>query len=597
MGFLDRPTRHLFFTGKGGVGKTSTSCAVAVGLARHGRSVLLVSTDPASNLDEVLGAAIGTRPTPVAAVPGLCALNVDPEAAAVEYRERVVGPYRGVLPAAAVASIEEQLAGACTVEIAAFDEFAKLIGSPEASAGFDHIVFDTAPTGHTLRLLSLPAAWTGFIETSAAGTSCLGPLQGLVAQRDLYARAVAALSDPGSTTLVLVSRPDKVALDEAARTGAELGALGLANQVLVLNGVFRATDRRDRVAVALARIGEEALQRIPEPLARLERVVVPLKREQVIGIDALSRFFDEDAAFSQDEVPEVPPVALPDLTTLVDELESAGPGLIMTMGKGGVGKTTVAVEIAMALARRGHAVHLTTTDPAAHVVGAVVELPEGLSLGRIDPRTEVERYRDEVMATTGAKLDEAGRALLQEDLSSPCTEEIAVFQAFARTVAQAAERYVVIDTAPTGHTLLLLDAAQAYHREVSRQARTVSDAVIRLLPRLKDPLFTRILICTLPEATPVHEAAALQQDLRRAGIEPYAWVINQSLAPLRVTDPVLRARRAQERRYLDEVVERHAMRTILVPWREGMGINLDCAVPARAQREHCVRDDRHAAGA
>lgn len=570
MFVLERPTRNLFFTGKGGVGKTSTSCAVAVALADRGHSVLLVSTDPASNLDEVFGTSLANGPVAIDAVPNLHAMNVDPEAAAAAYRERVVGPFRNLLPADAIASIEEQLAGACTVEIAAFDEFAKLIGDRELAAKYDHIVFDTAPTGHTLRLLALPAAWSGFIENSAAGTSCLGPLQGMVAQRDLYASAVAVLADPAVTTMTLVSRPERAALEEAARTSEELSEIGVRNQTLVLNGVFEARGGSDPTALAMQRFARQSIAAMPARLAELERSTIPLKPRQVVGVEALRQFFSQAQEATLSPSLAKVPRGLPKLSELVDELEGGGRGLIMTMGKGGVGKTTLAAQIAIELARRGHRVHLTTTDPAAHIVAAVGVVPENLTLGEINPAFEVDRYRTDVMATTGAKLDANGRALLEEDLSSPCTEEIAVFQAFARVVEQATDHFVVVDTAPTGHTILLLDAAQSFHREVMRQAKNVSDAVRNLLPRLRDPHFTRIILCTLAEATPVHEAAALQADLRRASIEPYAWVVNQSLTPLSLSDSLLLARRTQEVRYIEEVATQHARRAFIEPWRESI---------------------------
>jgi arsenite-transporting ATPase len=581
MKVLERPTRNLFFTGKGGVGKTSTSCAVAVALADRGKSVLLVSTDPASNLDEVFDTPLANGPVPIAAVPRLHAMNVDPEAAAAAYREKVVGPYRTLLPADAVSSIEEQLAGACTVEIAAFDEFAKLIGDKEIAARYDHIVFDTAPTGHTLRLLALPAAWTGFIGNSAAGTSCLGPLQGLVDQRELYATAVAVLSDPAVTTMTLVSRPERAALAEAERTSVELAEIGVRNQSLVLNGVFQQKGSGDPVAAAMQRLAQEAVAAMPPGIAKLQRSTIALKPRQVVGVEALRAFFSPQDAASAPGVAAKPARSLPDFASLVDDLQVGGRGVIMTMGKGGVGKTTLAARIALELARRGHAVHLTTTDPAAHIVAAVGDVPENLAISEINPRVEVERYRAEVMATTGAKLDANGLALLEEDLSSPCTEEIAVFQAFARVVDQARDRFVVVDTAPTGHTILLLDAAQAYHREMMRQAKSVGDAVRSLLPRLRDPDFTRIVLCTLAEATPVHEAAALQADLRRAGIEPKAWVVNQSLAPLALSDPLLVARRAQEFRYIEEVAEVHARKAFILAW--------DASIAAGAAREAPAR--------
>ena len=568
MQVLENPTSNLFFTGKGGVGKTSLSCAAAVALADTGKKVLLVSTDPASNIDEVLGARVDNKLTPIAEVPNLSALNVDPEKAAEQYRERVIGPYRGVLPDAAVQAIEEQFAGACTVEIAAFDEFAKLLANEDVTECFEHVVFDTAPTGHTLRLLSLPTAWTGFIEDSSAGTSCLGPLEGLKAQRNLYEMAVNALADGNNTTLVLVSRAETTALDEAARTSDELAEIGIKNQTLAINGVFKAADSGDAIAAAMEQRGQEALSDVPATLSALPRSDFPLKSGQVLGVPALRKLLgDEDLPASENSGSDM---MLPsDISAIIDDLAQQSHGVVMTMGKGGVGKTTLAARIAVELASRGHKVHLSTTDPAAHVADAVNDIPTGLEIDRIDPEKEVARYRDKVLSTTGANLDEAGLALLKEDLSSPCTEEIAVFEAFARTVDTASDQIVVLDTAPTGHTILLLDAAESYHREVSRLTTGVPEAVANLLPRLRDPKFTRVIICALAEATPVHEAADLQRDLNRADIATYAWVINQSLTPLAITDPVLQARRAQERRYIAEVIEEHAdrLRVAIVPWQ------------------------------
>jgi len=586
---ITTPTRILFFTGKGGVGKTSAACATAIGLADADARVLLVSTDPASNLDEVLGVALGSSPTPIPAVPGLAALNIDPEQAARAYRERVVGPYRGVLPTAAITSMEEQLSGACTVEIAAFDEFSKLLGDPAVTAGFDHVIFDTAPTGHTLRLLELPAAWTSFIDANVGGTSCLGPLSGLAPQQALYAASNAALRDPATTTLVLVARPDRPSLTEAERTRGELAALGVGNVRLIVNGVFRARDEGDPVAVAMAARGRAALDAMPPPLRALPRVDVPLLPFGLVGIAALRAM---GAPIDADATAPRPPTSIlgfagERLDALIDQLAPRGAGVIMTMGKGGVGKTTVAARVASELARRGLAVTLTTTDPAAHVEQAARELSGAsaarLEVTRIDPALETRRYTAEVLATAGAGLDAHGRALLEEDLRSPCTEEIAVFRAFAETVAQGRDRFVVIDTAPTGHTLLLLDAAESYHREVLRKPSGSPEAVQQLLPRLRDPAFTHILLVTLPEATPIHEAMQLERDLARADIRPFAWVVNQSLTPLAVTDPVLRARRAHEAAHLRELVG-HAARIVLEPWTTAPAIQAPVQEPVHVAR-------------
>jgi len=428
-------------------------------------------------------------------------------------------------------------------------------------------VFDTAPTGHTLRLLSLPQAWSSFVETSTTGTSCLGPLAGLQDQQALYQASVAVLADPTRTTLFLVSRPENTALREAERTRLELCELGVANQRLILNGLFQAIRSDDPVAMAFARRGREALDTMAAGLDQLPRLEVRLSSRALIGVPALRAMFKGDIHDAGSTVisPGVWPMP-PSLRQLVDDLERDGKGVIMTMGKGGVGKTTVAAAIAVELARRGHSVRLTTTDPAAHVGWSMVDPPPGLSVGRIAAAEETAHYRREVMTAVGESLDESGRALLEEDLRSPCTEEVALFRAFARTVAEGQDGFVILDTAPTGHTILLLDAALAYHREVSRQASGVPDSVRDLLPRLRDPAFTRIVLVALPEATPVHEAARLQADLARANLRPFAWVINQTLAPLTTTDPILRRRQANERRYIDEVTGTHADRVVLVPW-------------------------------
>lgn len=578
MDFLDRTPRNLFFTGKGGVGKTSVACATAIALADRGRHVLLVSTDPASNLDEVLETRLGSTPTEIRAAPRLSALNIDPDAAARAYRERMVAPYRGVLPDAAIRSIEEQLSGACTVEIAAFDEFSKLLSNESSIHHFDHIIFDTAPTGHTLRLLELPAAWTGFLESNMGGTSCLGPLAGLKQQQVMYDASRRALVDADKTVLVLVARPERSALREADRTRHELSSIGVKRMELVVNGLFTPSDGGDVVAVAMAQRGAAALRTIPEGLRFLPRTDLPLLSFGLVGIPALrallSTHLDLTESVPLDSV--VPAVVIPPLSSLLPELEQSGHGVIMTMGKGGVGKTSVAVSIAVELVRHGHRVHLTTTDPAAHVVEALGDTVVGLTVNRIDPATETCAYSEEVMKTAGAGLDAAGRALLEEDLRSPCTEEIAVFRAFARTVDQGEQGFVVIDTAPTGHTLLLLDAAETYHREVMRTAGHAPDEVRRLLPRLRDSAFTKILVVTLPEATPVHEAAQLQRDLERADIHPFAWVINQSLVPLCVTDPLLIQRRGREARFHDEV-RKLARRVALIPWTETQTSRLELA--------------------
>ncbi|AOM83909.1 arsenical pump-driving ATPase [Salisediminibacterium beveridgei] len=561
-------TNYLFFTGKGGVGKTSAACATAMSLADQGKKVLIVSTDPASNLQDVFGTTLANEPAPVPGVDNLFAANLDPEEAAATYRKKMIDPYKGTLPQAALDSMEEQLSGACTVEIAAFDEFSSLLANEEATADFDHILFDTAPTGHTLRLLQLPNAWSDFLEGNENGASCLGPLAGLADKKALYQKTVEALANGERTKLILVARPDESTLIEAGKAAKELGDIGILNQMLVINGVFERTSEDD-TAIQLEAKQHEALKAIPAYFDDKPTFTLPLVPYNLTGFQALRDLFDRDASQLVEDIPPVEPMNLPAISEMIDELSARNQGVFMTMGKGGVGKTTVAAAVATGLAGRGHKVLLTTTDPAAHVDMVMDHdaLEGSLSVSRIDPKVEVENYKAQVLNNVSSELNEDELAYIKEDLESPCTEEIAVFRAFAETVDQAKDAFVVIDTAPTGHTLLLLDAAQSYHKEVERTQGDLPESVKQLLPRLRNPEETFISLVTLPEATPVYEAGRLQEDLRRAQIEPAWWIINQSYHETGTTDPVLAGRAYAERKWIKEVKESYANKTCIIPWQ------------------------------
>jgi arsenite-transporting ATPase len=583
--------RFVFFTGKGGVGKTSLACATALSLADRGKKTLLVSTDPASNVGQVFEIGIGSRITPIPQVPGLDAIEIDPQEAAAQYRERIVGPMRGVLPEKALKSIEEQLSGACTTEIAAFDEFTALLTDDELIGSYDHVVFDTAPTGHTIRLLKLPGAWSGFLDAGKGDASCLGPLAGLEKQRSRYARAVERLSDGEVTRLVLVARPRLSALAEVARTSRELSAIGIRNQQLAVNGLMPDEMSGDPLAAALARKDRSALAAMDADLARVPRETFLLRAESLVGVGVLRRFAKGAA-----ERPAIAAAShttreqFPGLGSLVEEIERPGRGLVMFMGKGGVGKTTLAAAVAAELAARGHEVLLTTTDPAAHLAETLGEALPRITLSRIDPAVETARYRAQVLETKGAHLDGEARALLEEDLRSPCTEEIAVFQAFSRIIRDSSRHFVVMDTAPTGHTLLLLDATGSYHRDIVRHAASGAQArLVTPMMRLQDPEQTKILIVTLAETTPVLEAAHLQDDLRRAGIEPWGWIVNSSLAAAESRDPLLRLRAASELGQIAKVREGLAERFAVVP--------MQAEEPAGAERLRalCAPPKVHAA--
>jgi arsenite/tail-anchored protein-transporting ATPase len=566
---FDYLPKFVFFTGKGGVGKTSLACATSLNLVANGKKVLLVSTDPASNVGQVFETSIGNKITKIAKAPGLDAIEINPEEAAAEYRERIVGPMRDILPQDALASIEEQLSGACTMEIAAFDEFTALLTNNELVDRYDHVIFDTAPTGHTIRMLKLPGAWSGFLDEGKGDASCLGPLAGLEKQRDRYGAAVDRLSDASTTRLILVARPRQSALAEVARTSIELADIGIKNQQLAINGMMPEETGGDPLAEALLKRDRDALEAMAPQLAALPRAAFALRSENLVGIEALKRFAS-DATDATDATEDTTTTAIgpdfPSLGRLVDDLEAPGKGLIMFMGKGGVGKTTMAASVACELAARGHEVLLTTTDPAAHITETLAGDLPGLSVSRIDPAVETTRYRDHIMATRGKGLDAQARAMLEEDLRSPCTEEIAVFQAFSKVIRQSTRHFVVMDTAPTGHTLLLLDATGSYHRDILRHADSSQQArMVTPMMRIQDPDRTKILLVTLPETTPVLEAAHLQDDLKRAGITPWGWIINASLAAAETTQPLLQQRARNERAQITRVRTELSIRYAVVP--------------------------------
>ncbi|AFM18762.1 arsenite-activated ATPase ArsA [Mycolicibacterium chubuense NBB4] len=568
--FLTDPPRFLFFTGKGGVGKTSIACATAIEMAHDNKAVLLVSTDPASNIGQVFGMTIGNTITEIPQIPGLSALEIDPEQAAQAYRDRIIEPLRTSLPQAEIASVTEQLSGSCTTEIAAFDEFTSLLTDNSGRlATFNHVLFDTAPTGHTIRLLQLPGSWSSFLQNGQGDASCLGPLAGLEKQKATYAAAVAALADPTRSRLLLVARPSRSALAEIDRTHRELAALGLTRQHVVINGVLpEPADSSDPLATAIHRREQAALAAMSTELKRLPLDVIELKATNMVGVSALTTLFDisptqaDNATLIAEE--PIPDVAVHPLKDLVDDIEKGGPCLVMCMGKGGVGKTTIAAAIAVALAERGHDVRLSTTDPAAHLNETLCDSVEKLAVSRIDPVAARDAYKQRVMETKGAALDEHGRADLAEDLRSPCTQEVAVFQAFSRVIQESRRKFVVLDTAPTGHTLLLLDATGSYHRDIMRNAAPGVHYVTPLM-RLQDRAATKVLLITLAETTPVLEAAELQADLLRAGIHPWAWIINNSVAAAEPTSPLLRRRAALEVAQIEKVRTELADRYAVIP--------------------------------
>lgn len=557
-------TKYFFFTGKGGVGKTSAACATAVDLADHGKTVMLISTDPASNLQDVFGVKLDNKGTLIPEVPGLMVVNLDPVEAAREYKEKVIGPYKGVLPEAVLTSMEEQLSGSCTVEIAAFNEFSRYLTDRKIKDQYDHVIFDTAPTGHTLRMLQLPSAWSNFISENTHGASCLGQLSGLEENKEMYKNAVNTLANPDMTMVMLVSKPENTPLLEVQRASEELKDLGINNQAMIINGVLELDTPNDEIAQSLYNKQQQALEDMPEQLHAIETYYIPLRAYNVYGVSNIRKMLTDN---KQDDIEFTAKIEnVYPLSTLIENLYATHKKVIFTMGKGGVGKTTLAAAIALGLVEKGVNVHLTTTDPAHHLK-FMLNGSKNLKISHIDEIKELEKYKEEVLTKARESMGNANLAYIEEDLRSPCTQEIAVFRAFAEIVEQATEnQVVVIDTAPTGHTLLLLDATQSYHKEIQKNQGDIPESVKRLLPRLRDAAATEVVIVSLPEATPVHEAMRLTDDLKRAGIHSKWWVVNSSLYLTNTKSPLLKAKSQSEVEWVNKVVQTSEGYTVLIKW-------------------------------
>lgn len=437
------------------------------------------------------------------------------------------------------------------------------------------MIFDTAPTGHTIRLLELPAAWDDFLDKNPGGASCIGPSTALKSSKDRYKKVITSLRDPKQTTFFLVARSEKVSLKEANRTSLELKELGLENQKLLINGVYDAIDKSDELGIKIEAIAKKELSEMPEALKTLERLSYPLLPYNVLGVlklrsllnkDLQKKIIDQEKTIDQETIN-----TLSNLHELVDSLEAGSDsGLIMAMGKGGVGKTIIAASVAVMLAKRGHNVLLTTTDPAAHVqdfINQLSDLPANLTVERIDPKVETKIYTDKIFEQKCKNLSEEAKKLLAEDLKSPCNEEVAVFNAFSKAINKAKRQFVVMDTAPTGHTLLLLDTTGKYHKEILKTTSINPDRITTPYMSLQDSKFAKILLISLPETTPMREAEALQNDLKRANIVPYAWVVNQCLSAVKgIKDPLLRKRASNEGAIIKNIKENLTKRTYLIPF-------------------------------
>ncbi len=603
-------TEFLFFSGKGGVGKTTMACTTAVAEADAGRRVLIVTTDPASNLADVFEQPIGHAVTPLAGVPNLWAMEIDPDAATAEYTDRTLAPLREIFPPEIVRVMEEQLAGPCTAEVAAFDRFADFLdpnapAAPSAPDGFDLVIFDTAPTGHTVRLLELPEAWTKSISEAEAGAgqTCIGPAAAIAESKAKYERAVTALRDPRSTRFVFVLQPEATSISETRRAGAELAKLGIATSELIVNGIVPHEEASTpffaaRIAMQERYLGEIARQ-LPVPtrhvplldgevrgIARL-RAVVPLLAD---GGAARPVFGGERAAIATRTRAADPAAAF---ATLVPD---GRPRTIFFAGKGGVGKTVVSCATAVWLARSGHRTLLVTTDPAAHIgdvlgvtVGpepAPVAGVEGLWAANVDAKAAAVAYTDRIIADAVARGRSADSiAAMREELDSPCTEEMAAFDRFIDLASRDTYDMTVFDTAPTGHTLRLLELPIEWSRQIDVKVfasveTSAADDVAkarfgRVIDMLRDPAQSTFAFVMYPEATPIVEAERAIRELGTVGIPLGLVVANMVLARDVCTTAFARARYEMQQRYLADIEARFSVPVLEVPQLEIEIVGLD----------------------
>ena len=589
--------RYTFFSGKGGVGKTTMACATAVQWAEQGLRTLIVTTDPASNLADVFEQKIGHGVVAISAVPNLFAMEIDGDRATDEYKERALAPLRAAFPPEMVRVMEEQMSGPCTSEVAAFDCFTDVIdGAREHDRRFDALIFDTAPTGHTLRLLELPAEWSRVIGASAesGGQTCIGPAAAIEASKLKYDRALAVLRSSDLTQFVFVLQPEDTSIKETQRSMTELRHLGIESFEIIVNGVIPPEEDRNPLFAARRRMQSRYLDRIKRELAIPERRV-PLLDNEVKGIGRLrviARLLVEPApaparAIVDDRgVPVVVHGVRASSEAVARVLPDGHSRTLFFAGKGGVGKTTASCVTAVWLARRGLKTLLVTTDPAAHIgdtlgvaVGGNAAPTPGLPklwAAKVDAKAAADAYRARILedARNRGRSEDSIRAMAEE-LDSPCTEEMAAFDRFLDFAAQADWQAIVFDTAPTGHTLRLLELPIDWSKQIDIKIfatveSTAADDVAKrrfasVIDMMRDPALSTFVFVMYPESTPVLEAHRAAQELASLGIHAGLVVANQVLSDEAVTTPFGRSRRAMQENYLAEIADRFRVPVVRIP--------------------------------
>lgn len=578
-------TEYVFFSGKGGVGKTTMASATAIHYAMEGKNTLIVTTDPASNLADVFEQEIGHRVTPIEGVKNLYAMEIEPDEATREYKERIVGPFRGIMPEEVIASLEEQFNSPCTTEMASFDRFVDFMETDE----YEVIVFDTAPTGHTIRLLELPVDWSRHIEESAKGSgqTCLGPVQAIQESKDKYERATALLKNPERTTFVFVMKPEELSLYETLRASRELETIGIKSGKIIINGILP----EEVCEIEFFRKQYEFQQKIirkTEGAIKKPKRYMFLRDNEVRGLGALK---DVAVHLFNGKRPPVKATARtsgqssfaiekPDMDSLW--LPTAGTKAIFFTGKGGVGKTTLSCIAALYLSQKGYKTLLVTTDPAAHIgevfdkkVGSEpTKVAENLHAVMIDQEQAFKQYREKVLDDARGKYSKDMLAAMEEELNSPCTQEMAAFDRFVHFIESKEYAVIVIDTAPTGHTLRLLDLPFDYAKQVEMMVSTGEGARLKeesqnrfknIIEMLRDKNRTVFGLVLYPEYTPMVESYRAMLDLKEAGIETQFAVANMVLPESVCTNDFFRNRREMQMHYLKEIRERFNLPILQLP--------------------------------
>lgn len=598
-------TQYLFFSGKGGVGKTTMACATAVHYAEKGQKTLIITTDPASNLADVFETEIGHKITPLG-VPNLWGMEISPEKATEEYRERILSPMREVMPDDVMKVLEEQFNSPCTTEIASFDRFVDFIAGDPSNNGerYDIIIFDTAPTGHTIRLLELPVDWSKHIEESAkgSGNTCIGPVASIQESKKRYDEATGLLGDPVRTKFIFVLQPEKTSIYETKRSSEELKTIGVKTIELIINGILPREVCEHPFFQKRYEMQQQYLKKIEE-VFHVPKKLIYQRDGEIKGIDRIRNIASDlfginEASFQLESKAKLKPASFimgfdPILNLILPHGQTRA---IFFTGKGGVGKTTVSCITAYYLASRGYKTLLLTTDPASHI-GEVLEQKvddriqkvegvDNLWAVIIDQKRAVEEYKQRILNEAKQKYSEDMLTAIREELESPCTEEMAAFEKFMNYVESDEYDLVIFDTAPTGHTLRLLELPFDYSEQVGLMVTTTEKSegvksetqkrLDRIIARMKDPDRSVFAFVVYPESTPVMEAYRAMLDLKEAGIPTQFVVANQVLLPEYCTNEYFSRRRLMQEKYLAEIKELFRLPMILMPLLEneirGMGM-------------------------